>query len=338
MPKDQHRKSVTKKLFQIIIIIVCILLYGTLGYMIVMRWGFLDSLYMTAITFTTVGFGEVQTLNQAGRIFTLTLLLCGVATFGYGISSLTGIIVEGQIKDIFRIKKMQKTIDNLVDHVIVCGYDHLGNEACNELEKWKQPYVIIEKEENVYKRVKDENKLILFGDATDDKILIKAGIKNAKGLLSCLTSDADNLFVTLTARSLNPNLTIVSKTVNYSSEAKLLSAGADKVISPIQIGGVRMASILINPDVVSFIDVVVNAKEFDLSIQSVKVIPGSQLDGVAIKDSNIPKQIKVIGLKQEGIKMLVNPASSVKIQGNDVLIVLGENVEITRLYNMAQSV
>jgi len=292
---------------------------------------------MTAITFTTVGFGEVQELTTTGRIFTLTLLLAGVATFGYGISSLTGIIVEGKIKDIFRKKKMEKLIANLKGHIIVCGYDRLGKEACNELEKWKQPFVIIEKDEGIYERVKDEKKYIILGDATEDKTLLRAGIKNAKGLLSCLTGDSDNLFVTLTARSLNPELILVSKTVNYSSEAKLISAGADKVISPIQIGGVRMASILINPDVVSFLDVVVNEKDFDLSIQSVKVTPGSILDGVAIKDSNIPRQIKVIGLRQDGVKMVVNPPASVTIHANDVLIVLGDNVEINKLHTMAQT-
>ncbi len=292
---------------------------------------------MTAITFTTVGFGEVKELNSNGRIFTLTLLLCGVATFGYGISTLTGIIVEGKIKDIFRIKKMEKIINNLKNHIILCGYGDLGKEAGNELDKWKQPYVIIEKNDDICTKVREDSKLILCGDATDDKILLKAGIKRAKGLLACLSNDADNLFVTLTARGLNPDLTIVSKTVHTSSEAKLLNAGADKVISPIQIGGIRMASILINPDVVSFLDVVVNEKDFDLSIQAVNVKPETALDGVAIRDSNIPRQIKVIGLKKGGVKMIVNPPASTVINRNDVLIVLGENVEITKLYNMAQN-
>ena len=337
MIESHSTKRILRKLSHILIIIICVLLYGTLGYMVIEKWNFLDSFYMTAITFTTVGFGEVSELGSQGRIFTLTLLLAGVATFGYGISSLTGIIVEGQIKNVFRIKKMEKSIKALSNHIILCGYGGLGKETLKEIEKWKHPYVIIDHSDDIFEKTLDDSKLIIHGDATDDKILIQAGIKKAKGLIACLANDADNLFLTLTAKGLNPDLRIVAKTVHYSSEAKLLHAGADKVISPKQIGGIRMASIIINPDVINFLDVVINEKDYDFSIQAVRVYSGSALDSVTLKESIIPTTIKVIGLKKGGVKMITNPASDITMNSDDILIVLGETLEIAKLYKIAEN-
>lgn len=231
---------------------------------------------------------------------------------------------------------MEKDINNLKDHVIICGYGRLGKQAALELEKWKKPYVIIEADENISVHLQDSSELVVIGDATEDETLIRAGIKNAMGLIAALTDDVKNLFVTLTARKLNPVLTIVTKAEEDSSEAKLLSAGANKIISPAQIGGKRMASMLINPEVVNFLDVVISEKDIDLSMQEVKIQKNSVIEGLSIKDANIPREIKVIGLKKEEEGMIINPPSNAVLNADNILIVLGENIYIGKLLEMAK--
>jgi len=328
--------EIFRKILSILLLLLVIIILGILGYTFIEKYTFVESLWQTVITISTVGFGEVRTMSTIGRLFSVFLIIVGFAAFGYSLTSLTRIIVEGEIKNVFRNRKMEKNINNLKDHVILCGYGRLGKQAALELEKWKKPYVIIEADENISVHLQDSSKYFVIGDATEDETLIRAGIKNAMGLIATLTDDVKNLFVTLTARKLNPVLTIVTKAEEDSSEAKLLSAGANKIISPAQIGGKRMASVLINPEVINFLDVVISEKDIDLSMQEVKIHKNSIIEGLAIKDANIPREIKVIGLKKEDEGMIINPASNAVLNANDILIVLGENIYIEKLFEMAK--
>ena len=328
--------DIFKKILSILLLLLVITVFGILGYILIEKYTFIESLWQTVITLSTVGFGELKPLSSSGRLFTILLIMVGFAVFGYGLTTLTRIIIEGEIKNVFRNRKMEKDINNLKDHVIICGYGRLGKQAALELEKWKKPYVIIEADENISVHLQDSSELVVIGDATEDETLIRAGIKNAMGLIAALTDDVKNLFVTLTARKLNPVLTIVTKAEEDSSEAKLLSAGANKIISPAQIGGKRMASMLINPEVVNFLDVVISEKDIDLSMQEVKIQKNSVIEGLSIKDANIPREIKVIGLKKEEEGMIINPPSNAVLNADNILIVLGENIYIGKLLEMAK--
>lgn len=328
--------DIFKKILSILLLLLVITVFGILGYILIEKYTFIESLWQTVITLSTVGFGELKPLSSSGRLFTILLIMVGFAVFGYGLTTLTRIIIEGEIKNVFRNRKMERDINNLKDHVIICGYGRLGKQAALELEKWKKPYVIIEADENISVHLQDSSELVVIGDATEDETLIRAGIKNAMGLIAALTDDVKNLFVTLTARKLNPVLTIVTKAEEDSSEAKLLSAGANKIISPAQIGGKRMASVLINPEVVNFLDVVISEKDIDLSMQEVKIQKNSIIEGLSIKDANIPREIKVIGLKKEEEGMIINPPSNAVLNADNILIVLGENIYIGKLLEMAK--
>ncbi len=328
--------DILKKAFAILLLLIMTIIIGVIGYELTEKYTVLEALWQTVITLSTVGFGELREMSQPGRIFTIVLIMFGFALFGYSLTSLTRIVVEGEIKNIFRNRKMEKEISNMKNHVILCGHGRLGREIAGELKKWRKEYVVIEMDETVGQELIDQHVPVVIGDATEDETLIKAGIKDAEGAIAALTDDVKNLFVTLTARKLNPGLTIVTKADQEGSEAKLISAGANKVISPAQIGGRRMASVLINPEVVNFLDVVVCEKEFNLSMQEVRVQKNSIIEGLPIKDAQIPREIKVIGMKKEDGNMHINPPATHELNADSVLIVLGENVHIEKLLGMAK--
>jgi len=305
-----------RKLLFFILLIFSVTTIGTIGYMIIQpEYTFLDALLMTTITLSTVGYESVIPLTtDSSKAFTIFIFVTGVAILGYGVSSILSIIVEGQIKNTFRYRKMEKAIDKLSGHIILCGHGRLGNHAAYELEKWDKPCVTIEIKEEIVENLQAHNKLCIHGSAVEDEILIKAGIKRAQGLIAALSHDTDNLFVALTARRLNPDLVIISRAEYESSEVKLLSAGADKVLSPTHIAGRRMATMLINPEVVNFLDVVNEASDVDLTLQEYYITKDSWLDEVQIKDCKLSRDIRIIGLKDINGNMLVNPDSSTKLK------------------------
>ena len=253
----QKLPELYRKLIYFTGLIWTILVIGTAGFKIIQpEFSLLDAFYMTTITLSTVGFQEVNPLGESAKLFTVFLIAIGITTLGYGVSSITSIIVEGQIKNTFRDRKMVKAIKKLKNHIVLCGYGRLGNHAGNELEEWNKPFVIIEHDQKIAEDLIVRNKLCIHGSAVEDKVLLAAGVERAEGLISALSQDTDNLFVALTARRLNPDLLIIARVEYESSEVKLISAGADRVLSPTQIAGRRMATMLINPEVINFLDVV----------------------------------------------------------------------------------
>jgi voltage-gated potassium channel len=306
---------------------------GTLGYMLIEKWPPLDSLYMTIITLTTVGFGEIRELSEAGRLFTIFLILFGIGTVGYGVGNLAAFLIEGRLQDLFRERRMERDIENLEDHIILCGYGQNGAHAGEELRRSGILFLVIEKDTEKVERLREEGLLVLQGDATEDETLRKAGIERAYGLITALPQDADNVYVTLTARGFNPDLTIVAMATSESAERKLLRAGANRVISPSEIGGRRMASVLIRPEVVNFLDVMMHGDDLELRLEEVRIQEGSHIVGKSIRDCRIREHTGalVIAYRPRGKPLVVNPAAETVLQPGDVLIVMGKEGQIEYL-------
>lgn len=325
-----------KRIKKIILILLLIFLCGIFGYMIIEKWSFHESLYMTIITLTTVGFKEVKPLSYAGRYFTIFILIIGFSVILYGLGTVTAFFVEGELMGIIRRRKMEKKIKKLNKHYIICGSGLMGRHVVNEFVKTKRQFVVIEKREDEIKLLleKFNNVLHLKGDASSDSLLIKAGIKKARGLITTFASDKENLFVVLTARSLNSNLRIVTRMVEEESEHKLYTGGANAVVCAHSIGGMRMASEMLRPSVVSFLDVMLRAKDRVLRIEEAVIEKDSKFDGITLMEANIPKKtgLIVIAIKNSITgEYIYNPHSDLKLKFKDVLIMLGKVDQVKKL-------
>ena len=247
-------------------------------------WRFLDAFYMTVITLATVGFQEVHALSDAGRVFTILLIVIGVTVLGYTVGKLAQIMFEGQFQRFLGRKKVEKSIEELKDHYIVCGYGRIGSLICKEFAAKPIPFVVVENNPAVIEKLEEDNVLFLRGNATEDETLLKAGIKRAKGLVSVVTSDTENVYITLTARGLNPDLFILARSGEPGSDIKLKRAGANKVVSPYHIGGSRMAQAILRPNVVDFIEIATGRDHLDLQMEEIfipaqSVFVGQNLQG-----------------------------------------------------------
>jgi len=320
-----------KRLIVILIFIAIIFFGGTAGYLILETdYSILDAVYMTTITLATVGFHEVGRLDAGARVFTIILIVVGISTLGYAVGSITSSIVEGQLRYTFRDRKMEKNISKMKNHIILCGHGRLGKHAASALKNLKQEYVIIEQDMKNAEALKEKNVPCVYGNATEDEVLIKAGVKNARGLITALAEDTDNLFVTLTARRFNKDLEIISRANYDSSENKLIAAGADKVLLPTKIAGRRMACMMVQPEVASFLDDVIDTDEMELSLQEFMIPPKSKLDGVLIKDAQMPREIRIIGLKAHDGKMIINRHADQLLEAGRKVIVLGNLIHVNK--------
>lgn len=281
-----------KKLIQVLALTVLIITFGTAGYMVIEGWNFLDAIYMTITTLATVGFQEVHELSLRGRLFTIFLIFGGVGTVLYALSTGARVILEGELKEIFGRKKLEKRIKELKDHYIICGYGRMGKIVSKELQTEGVKFVVIEKTPaNLEEK---EDVLLLRGDATRDNVLREAGIERASGLISVLPTDAENLLVVLSARGLNSMLLIVARAAEEDSEQKFLRAGATKVISPYHIGGLRMAHTVLKPTVVDFIEFATRSGNIELQMQEIFVQEGSNLVGLTLEECGIGRDLGVI--------------------------------------------
>ncbi len=323
-------------------LIAVVLVAGTVGYVLVEGWSPFRAFYMTVITVATVGYREMGELSRAGMGFTIVLILFGVAAVGFAVSSLTAMIVGGEIQHVFRGRKMESAIAKLKDHFIICGSGVVGREVALEFQKAGIPFVVVERDLQASELKEEPVVLFVEGDASDDGTLQRAGIERAKGLISALREDASNVFVTLTARQLNPRLLIVSRASEPGTESKLLRAGANRVVSPYQIGGHRMATVALRPSVVDFLDVVMGHGEASLRVEEVSVNPASSLVGHQVRETDIGQRTGaiVLGIQGEaGLCHLSTPGvilSTTVIRSGDVLFVLGNEAQINRLKEIAR--
>jgi voltage-gated potassium channel len=325
---------IKSKLYKTLFLFFTILAIGVAGYMILSGDTFVNALYMTVITITTVGFGEVHPLSPEEKIFTIFLILTSISIFGYTVSSFTEYIISGQLFKQLKLKRVQKTIEKLEGHTIVCGFGRNGKQAIVKLKNYQKEYVVIERNKNLIEKLDTEEILNVEGDATTDEILIKAGIKRAKNLITALSSDADNLFVVLSARQLNKDCTIISRASKESSYSKLKIAGADNVIMPDKLGGNHMASLVVTPDVIEFVDRLTIEGETTANLEEIAVneLPKMYLNKT-ILDLDLRKKTgcTVIGFRTPDKDYVINPDASIKLVADTHLIVLGRPEQIMKL-------
>ncbi len=329
------------RLIRIALVLVLVIVVGTVGYRVIEHgtaWSVLDALYMTVITLASVGFQEVHPLSPAGRVFTIFLILGGTGVVVYGISTLTAFIVEGELTSVLRRRRMQRGIDKLTDHFIVCGADQTGRYAIDELEKTKQRFVVVDRNPERLQELEARGVLTQHGDATHDTVLTAAGILRARGLITALHTDADNLFVTLTAKGLNPGLRVISKAVEEASEAKLRRAGADGVVMPNYIGGLRLASELIRPAVVTFLDRMVRTPERAIRVAPIEIAPHSPLNGRTLAESGLLDRdgITVVALLGADGVYHFNPKKTTHLSPEHTVIVIGEMAVVNEINGVGE--
>ncbi|KPA08946.1 potassium transporter TrkA [Candidatus Magnetomorum sp. HK-1] len=310
----------------IISLTIVIFAGGTAGYMIIENWGFMDSLYMTAITIATVGFSEVHPLSSAGHLYTIFLIFTGVGFFAYIGSSFMQFTIDGRLKDMWGRRRLDKQISKFKNHIIICGYGRIGRVLFQQLISRFPDIVVIEQDPNLLPVMEEDGITYVLGSSTEEKSLLKAGIKNANGLVAVLGEDTDNVFLVLTARQLNPDLYIVARACRAASKKTLLAAGADRVDSPYDVGAVRMAQAIIRPTVLNFLDYTFAQKQNDIQMEETKVNGSSELVGCSLQESGIRQKFNLIliAIKKNNGQMLFNPSSKTCLNEGDTVISLGQ--------------
>ena len=315
-------------------LLLVVIAIGVGGYMTLSDDNFIDSLYMTIITMTTVGFGEIHPLTYNEKLFTIFLILISIMVYGYTVTALTEYLASGKIFEQLKHKKVQQKIQNLKNHTVVCGYGRNGKQAVAKLIQFNQPCVVIEKRVNEIAELEKDNILFIEGDATNDEDLAKVGLDRAKSLITALPSDADNLFVVLSARQFNKDFTIISRASNESSYGKLKFAGATNVIMPDKLGGAHMASLVVTPDLIEFVDRLTITGDVEANLEEISVneLP-SEYILKTILDLDLRKRTgcNVIGFKTQQNEYIINPDATTQLEKDTHLIVLGNKEQISKL-------
>ena len=321
-----------KKLYIAIGLMLAVLIIGVAGYCLLENFTFLDSFFMTIITVATVGYREVNELDDSGKIFTSFLIIFSIGTFTYAISVITRYIIEGEFQTYFKHYKVNKEIQKLKNHVIVCGYGRNGRQACEQLTSGNEVYVAIESNPDIINMMRAEgNILFIEGDATNDDVLAEAGLERAKALIAALPSDAANVFVVLTARDKNPTLKIISRASDDASEHKLKRAGANNVIMPDKIGGTHMAALVTKPDVLEFIDHITGRINIRLEEILYSSLPES-MRNKSIRELEIRNKTgaNIIGFKTAGGEYVINPPPETIMMQDAKLFVLGTSEQVLK--------
>jgi voltage-gated potassium channel len=330
--------SVKHLVFSLLLtIFICIA--GTAGYMLIEGWNLLDSIYMTVTTIATVGYGEVHEVSRNGRIFTIILIFFGVGFCLYIAGAMVQFMVEGRIRDILGRRRLDKKIGGLKNHYIVCGYGRIGKMLCKNLMIKKAfDLIVIENNKDLIPVMEEDGVLYLPADAGDEENLIKAGIKTAKGLVAVLATDADNVFLVLSARQLNPDLYITARASRNEAKSKLLAAGANSVVSPYDIGAISMAQRILRPAVTSFLDLAFAEQRKDIKMEEIPVSASSGIINIMLKDSGIRQKYNliIIAIKKQDGKMLFNPSFETKIQAGDIVIAVGEDENLQKFEKILQ--
>ena len=317
-----------------VIVILSILLtaFGTAGYMLVQDYSFIEALYMTILTLSTVGFTEVHPLDNNGRIFTMILIVLGVSFVAFSLAYFSQILLDGNLLEAYRRRRLEKKLDQLENHYIICGYGEMGQIIVGELLKHKIPVVVIESDESVLARLREKNLAFLSGNATDEENLISAGIRRAKGLVSLVTKDSENVFIVLTARDLNKDLLIFARASSPGTDKRLLKAGADRVVSPYATGAIRMAHNILRPTVTDFLELALSGEGMGLGIEEIRIPDNSKLAGVELMGSGIRSNydLIVVAIKRVGGAMIFNPPPQETLQAGDILVAIGAVENLSR--------
>ncbi|MCB4808664.1 potassium channel protein [Tamlana sp. 62-3] len=322
------------KIYTAVLLLVVILLIGVAGYRFISGYSWVDAVYMTVITMTTVGFGEVVPLDKEAKIFTIFLILASVIIVGYALSIITEYILSKNDIEELKHKKMQKKIDGFKNHVVICGYGRNGKQAANKLRAYNREFVVIEKNKELEERLQLDGVPYVIGNANEDEVLQQSGVNRASCFISALPNDADNLFVVLSARQLNSKINIISRASQESSYDKLKFAGANNVILPDKIGGDHMASLVVVPGLMEFIDNLSIVGKSNINIEEVAVekLYNTNL-AKTLKDLDLRKKTgcNVIGYKDASGEYIVNPEADLKLEPHSKIIVLGRPEQINAL-------
>lgn len=309
---------------------------GTLGYRWIEGWDAFDSLYMTVITLTTVGYKEVRPMSRAGEAFTMFLAMGGIYMLFYAATSVIGAVVRGDLVEYLGVRRMQREIDKLDKHLIVCGYGRMGRLVCEHFRAARMPYVVVERDAVLLSEDPSGYGCYLQGDATSDETLEKAGVRRARALITVVASDADNLYITMSSRLLNEKLFIVARADDESSEQKLARAGANRVVSPYLIGGARVAHAILRPNVVDFLELATRTEHLELNIEEASIGPASALLNRSLADDEFRREkLIVVAVKQADGRMIFNPPPETTLAAGDVLIMLGRRHDLDRMARLA---
>ena len=316
-----------------IILLFAVICAGTIGYSVFEDMPVFDAFYMTIITISSVGFSEVKPLSQIGRIITIIVIVSGISVLTYTLGQVARIFVEGELRRILGRRKLEKQISALNDHYIICGFGRIGSIISRELADENISFVAIEQDSEKIKQLEEDNFLYLNMDATSDEALLQAGIKKAKGIVTAVKSDSDNVFITLTAKGLRPDIFVLARASDVQNESKILRAGATRVVCPYLFGGRRMAQILKKPTVIDFIDSAMMDSQLGLSMEEAVVGPGSDLIGKTLIDSQIRQRfgVVIVAIKKPTSEMIFNPTPTEKLESEDTIVVIGKKEDLKRM-------
>ncbi len=330
--KEFWNSATGRRIVVLTILSILLTAFGTAGYMIVQGYSLIEALYMTIITLSTVGFAEVHPLDNAGRIFTMILIVMGVSFVAFSLAYFSQILLDGNLLETYRRRRVKTKLDKLENHYIVCGYGEMGEIITGELLKHEIPVAIIESDESVLACLKEKNLPFLSGDATDEENLIAAGIRRAKGLVSLVAKDSENVFIVLTARDLNKDLLIFARASSPGADKRLLKAGADRVVSPYAIGAIRIAQNILRPTVTDFIELALSGEGMELGMEEIRIPENSKMAGKKLVSSGLRSNydLIVMAIKRTDGAMIFNPAPQVIIEGGDILVAIGAVENLSR--------
>ncbi len=328
--------SITKA----ILYFVFLILIGVIGYSFLLQVDLIDAIYMTIITISTVGYKEVAEMSSAAKLFSIFIILGGLTLVGYTLTNFVEFLAGGHFKNAWRNRKMDKRIEMLKDHYIVCGAGETGQNVAAQLKLSNAPFIVIDERIEKTEELKANGCSVITGEPTHEAILKQAGIERAKGLVAALSTDSENIFVVLTARYLNKDLFIVSRAIEPHACEKLMMAGANRTVSPNEIGGRRMAAMMTKPSIFSFLDIMTRAGDELLNLEEITIEVGSELDGLRLKEARIPEKtgLIVLSLKKAAKgNMIFNPSSVEVLKSGDTMIVIGNPDKISTLVKFASA-
>ena len=320
-----------------VVALAALIVLGTFGYQILEDWPTLDALYMTVITLATVGYAEVHPLHEVGRMFTIALVVFGVTIVFWAAASLVEAVVGEQIWHAIQRKRMRKHISKLHEHFIVCGFGRMGQQIVRDLQREGVQHCVIEINPEQLPKLVAQDIPFVEGNASDDEVLMSAGIESAKGLITVAPSDQDNVFITLSARALNPGLFIVARSILEENEDKIKIAGADRVMSPYVLGGRRMATAMLRPNVLDFLELAMQRDDLQIMLEEITIGPNSSVIGQSIEQSSLKTKtgVTVVAMKKSSGKMIANPSADEVLEDGDLLVILGLREQLDKAKRIA---
>jgi voltage-gated potassium channel len=324
--------SPLRRFLQIIFALIIVIAVGVIGYRLIEGWSLLDCLFMTVTTISTVGYREIHPLSTGGMVFTIVLIIGGVGVLFYAVTTVVQYIIEGNLANILGRRRMKEKIAKLKGHIIVCGYGRVGREVARVFQEERIPFVVIDHNSEAIAKAAEDGYLHLVGNATNDDILREAGILQARGLVAATGSDADNVFITLSARELSPDLFITARAGALESEAKLKRAGADRTIYPHVLGGRRLALLALRPLVVDFVDTALESRGQELVLENIEVGPGSPVAGKTVREGrSCCSGATILAVKKKGGALLTSLSDDTPLELGDKLVVVGNREQLRAL-------